>query len=102
MVADELRHIVFPVFQKKPHHATERIDQQLIRIRRPFLQQRFADVEDVPDVHAVDAVQLHLFRRVAQDLLNRPLHRRHLVQQCGECGIGPGLTHDSMPGRYCG
>ncbi len=101
MVADELRHPLFPAFQQKPHHGAERVDKQCLLVRRLFLQKRFADVEDVADVHAVDAVQLHLFRRVAQNLLDRLPQRPHLFQQNYESGIRPGVSHGCFPRRRC-
>lgn len=88
MVAHKLRHGVLALIQQKPHHSAQRVDQQRLLVRRLFLHERLADVEDVADIHAVDAVQLHLLRRMPQDVLDRVPQRRHFFQQTQQGGIG--------------
>ena len=63
MVADELRRFPLPFLEQEIHHPFQRIDQQLIAVDRLFLQNGFADVEDMAGVHTVNAVQLDIFRR---------------------------------------
>ncbi len=62
MIANKTGGRVFVMVEEKPHDALERRDEELVFIDRLLLQNGFADVEDMAGVHAVNAVQLHVFR----------------------------------------
>lgn len=76
------------------HHSFQGIDQQLILIDRRFLQNSFADVEDMAGVHTVDAVELDILRRRLENGLYRLFGVDHFRHQLQEGGILTGrLTH---------
>ena len=93
MVADKTGGRVFVMIEEKPHNSFEGRDQQLILIDRLLLQDGFADVEDMAGVHAVDAVQLNIFRRSFENGLHRLFGVDHFLHQLEQGGIGPGFIH---------
>jgi len=84
MVADELRRLFAVSLYQKRDNPFEGIDQQLILVRRRFLQGGLADVEEVAGVHAVDAVQLNIFRRKLELRLHRLLGFGDVLHELAE------------------
>ncbi len=89
MVADELRRLVRPFMKQKVDHPFQGVDQQLIAVDGLLLHHGFADVEDMAGVHAVNAVQLNIFRRDFEDVLHRLFGGDHFLHQLLE-GLLPG------------
>ena len=77
MVADEPGRCLLPFLEQEIHHPPQRVDQQLIAVDCLFLQNGFADVEDMAGVHAVDTVELDIFRRDFEDVLHRLFGGHH-------------------------
>ena len=99
MIADKTGGRVFVMVEEKPHDSLERRDEELVFIDRLLLQNGFADVEDMAGVHAVNAVQLHVFRRNFEDLLHRLFGRQHFLHQLEQGGIGLGFIHGPEAGE---
>jgi hypothetical protein len=93
VVADKLRRFPLPFLEQIIDYAFERIDQQLVAVDGLFLQNGFADVEDMAGVHPVDAVQLNVFRRYFEDGLHRLFGVNHFLHQLQEGGILTGVIH---------
>lgn len=99
MVTNKTGGRVFVMIEEKSHDAFEGGDQELVFIDRLLLQNGFADVEDMAGVHAVNAVQLHVFRRYFEDLLDGLFGRYHFLHQLEKGGIGPGFIHGQEAGQ---
>lgn len=89
MLADEPGGLRLTLLEQKVNHPFQGIDQQLVAVDCRFLHHGFADVEDVAGVHAVDAVQLDVFRRGFEDGLYRLFGSQHFLHQLLE-GLLPG------------
>lgn len=91
MVTDEPGRFPLPFLQQEIHHASQRIDQQLVAVDRLLLHHGFANVEDVAGVHAMNTVQLHIFRRDFEDVLHRLFGGNHFLHQLVKGGIRTNL-----------
>ena len=81
MVSDELGRFPLPFLQQEIHHDSQRVDQQLVAVDRLLLHHGFSDVEDMAGVHAVNTMQLDIFRRDFEDVLHRLFGSHHFLHQ---------------------
>lgn len=98
MVTNKTGGRVFVMIEEKSHDAFEGGNQELVFIDRLLLQNGFADVEDMAGVHAVNAVQWHVFRRYFEDLLDGLFGGYHFLHQLEQGGIGLGFIHGPEAG----
>ncbi len=98
MVTNKTGGRVFVMIEEESHDAFEGGNQELVFIDRLLLQNGFADVEDMTGVHAVNAVQLHVFRRYFENLLDSLFGRYHFLHQLEKGGIGSGFIHGQEAG----
>jgi len=81
MVADEPGRFRLAFLEEEINHPFQRVDQQLVAVDCLLLHHGFADVEDMAGVHAVNAVELYIFRRDFEDVLHRLFGGCHFLHE---------------------